>query len=177
MKRRTLLLLGVGTGTLLALAGGTLALLSPGLVQGRLSMAGREMFSAVARGVLADLLPSEPAARIRAIQGHLQRLDDTIAGLPPALQAEINELVTLLTSMPGRLGLAGLHADWPQASEAELQAMLQDLRVSSLALRQQLYHALRNLTNAAYFADASTWQAIGYPGPNPVLGPPAEKTS
>ena len=66
-------------------------------------MRGREMFSAVARGVLADLLPAEPAARSRAIQAHLQRLDDTIAGLPPALQAEIDELVTLLASMPGRL--------------------------------------------------------------------------
>ncbi len=168
MKRRTLLLLGAGTGTLVALAGGTLALLSPGLEQGRLSMSGREMFSAVARGVLADLLPAEPAARSRAIQAHLQRLDDTIAGLPPALQAEISELVTLLASMPGRLVLAGLRTDWPHASEAELQAMLQGLRTSSLSLRQQTYHALRNLTNAAYFADAGAWQVIGYPGPNPV---------
>ncbi len=168
MKRRTLLIVGAGAGTLLALAGGTLALLSPGLQQGRLSTGGREMFAAVARGVLADLLPAEPDARARAIQAHLHRLDDTIAGLPPALQAEINELVTLLSSTPGRLVLAGLRPDWPQASTAELQAMLQGLRVSSLQLRQQLYHALRNLTNAAYFADASTWQAIGYPGPNPV---------
>ncbi|MBE0549039.1 MAG: hypothetical protein IH627_15600 [Rubrivivax sp.] len=168
MKRRTLLIVGAGAGTLLALAGGTLALLSPGLQQGRLSTGGREMFAAVARGVLADLLPADSAARAQAIQAHLRRLDETIAGLPPALQAEINELVTLLASTPGRLVLAGLRPDWPQASAAELQAMLQGLRVSSLQLRQQLYHALRNLTNAAYFADASTWPAIGYPGPNPV---------
>ena len=153
---------------MLALAGGTLALLRPGLQQGRLSTGGREMFAAVARGVLADLLPAEPEARARALQAHLQRLDDTIAGLPPALQAEIDELVTLLASTPGRLALAGLRPDWPQASEGELQAMLQGLRVSSLQLRQQLYHALRNLTNGAYFADASTWQAIGYPGPRAV---------
>lgn len=168
MKRRTLLIVGVGAGTLLALAGGTLALLSPGLQQGRLSTGGREIFAAVARGVLADLLPAEPDARARALLAHLQRLDDTIAGLPPALQAEINELVTLLASTPGRLVLVGLRPDWPQASAAELQAMLQGLRVSSLQLRQQLYHALRNLTNAAYFADAGTWPTIGYPGPNPV---------
>ncbi|MDP1647867.1 MAG: hypothetical protein Q8M01_06675 [Rubrivivax sp.] len=168
MKRRTLLIVGAGAGTLLALAGGTLALLSPGLQQGRLSTGGRDMFAAVARGVLVDLLPADPDARARALQAHLQRLDDTIAGLPPALQAEINELVTLLASTPGRLVLAGLRPDWQQASAADLQAMLQGLRVSSLQLRQQLYHALRNLTNAAYFADASTWPAIGYPGPNPV---------
>lgn len=161
-------MVGAGAGTLLALAGGTLALLRPGLKDGRLSAGGREMFAAVAQGVLADLLPSDPAARARAVQAHLQRLDDTIGGLPPALQAEIDELVTLLASAPGRLALTGLRPDWPQASDAELRAMLQGLRVSSLNLRQQLYHALRNLTNAAYFADASTWQAIGYPGPKPL---------
>ena len=168
MKRRTLLLVGAGAGAVLALAGGTLAMLKPGLQQGRLSSGGREMFAAVARGVLADLLPAEPGARALALQAHLQRLDDTIAGLPPALQSEINELVTLLASAPGRLALAGLRPGWPQASEAELQDMMQVLRFSSLQLRQQLYHALRNLTNGAYFADPSTWQAIGYPGPNPV---------
>lgn len=168
MKRRTLLLVGAGAGTLLALAGGTLALLRPGLEQGRLSAGGREMFAAVARGVLADLLPTDPTARATALQAHLQRLDDTISGLPPALQAEIDELVTLLASTPGRLALAGMRRDWPQASEAELHAMLRGLQTSSLQVRQQLYHALRNLTNAAYFADASTWPAIGYPGPNPL---------
>ena len=39
------------------------------------------------------------------------------------------------------------------------------MRESSLALRQQAFHALRDITNASYFADRSTWAAIGYPGP------------
>lgn len=168
MKRRTLLIVGVGAGTLLALAGGTLALLRPGLQEGRLSPAGREVFAAVARGVLDSLLPADAVARAQAVQAHLDRLDNTIAGLPPPLQAEIGELATLLASAPGRLALTGLTTDWPQASNADIQAMLQRLQSSSLAVRQQLYHALRSLTNGAYFADASTWQAIGYPGPRPV---------
>lgn len=168
MKRRTLLVVGAGVGTLLALAGGTLALLEPGLRDGRLTSAGRDMFAAVARGVLSDLLPGVPAARAAAIEAHLRRLDDTFAGLPPPVQDEIQELVTLLASAPGRLALAGLRAPWAQADAAEVQAMLQGLRTSSLALRQQVYHALRNLTNAAWFADRSTWAAIGYPGPLPI---------
>ena len=168
MKRRTLLVVGVGAGTLLALAGGTLALLRPGLQGGRLSPAGREVFAAVAQAVLDTLLPADAAARAQAIHAHLGRLDDTIAGLPPALQAEVGELATLLASAPGRLALTGLTTDWPQASPADVQAMLQRLRTSSLAVRQQLYHALRNLTNGAWFADASTWAAIGYPGPRPI---------
>ena len=88
--------------------------------------------------------------------------------MPPAVQAEIAELVTLLASPPGRLALAGLRPDWPQAGDEEVRAMLQGLRTSSLALRQQVYHALRNLTNAAWFVDRSTWAAIGYPGPRTI---------
>jgi hypothetical protein len=39
------------------------------------------------------------------------------------------------------------------------------MRVSSLALKQQAYQALRDLTNAAYYADPSAWNVLGYPGP------------
>jgi len=168
MKRRTLLVVGLGAGTLLALTGGMLALLRPGLQDGHLTPAGRELFAAVARGVLDGLLPADGAARDRAIESHLKRLDDTIAGMPPGLQREIDELVTLLAAAPGRLALTGLGVDWDRAGVDEVQAMLQRLRTSSLSLRQQVYHALRNLTNGAYFADASTWPVIGYPGPRPV---------
>ena len=38
----------------------------------------------------------------------------------------------------------------------------------ALALRQQAYHALRELTNAAYYADASAWRTLGYPGPSNI---------
>jgi len=168
MKRRTLLAVGLGVGTLLALAGGTLALLQPGLQGGRLTPAGRELFAAVARGVLDDLLPADAAARERAVASHLKRLDDTIAGMPPSLQREIDELVTLLVAAPGRRAMTGLGVDWAEADVADIQATLQRLRTSSLSLRQQVYHALRNLTNGAYFADAGIWPAIGYPGPRPV---------
>ena len=168
MKRRTLLVVGVGAGSLLALAGGTLALLRPGLQGGRLTPAGRALFAAVARGVLDGLLPADAAARERAIEAHLTRLDGTIAGMPPALQREIDELVTLLATAPTRLALTGLGVDWSGAGIDDVQAMLQRLRTSSLSLRQQVYHALRNLTNGACFADAGIWPAIGYPGPRPV---------
>ena len=33
---------------------------------------------------------------------------------------------------------------------------------------QQAYQALRDLTNAAWFADPEAWSAIGYPGPQAV---------
>lgn len=165
MQRRTLLKVGITAGTLLALVGGTLALLKPGRRDGQLSDAARAMFTAVARAVLGPLLPQGAAAQAQALQAHLDRLQGTIAGMPPAMQSELDELVTIVASAPGRLALVGLRADWLSATDAEVSAALQGLRESSLALRQQAFHALRNITNASYFADRSTWSAIGYPGP------------
>jgi hypothetical protein len=166
MKRRSLLQLGIVGGALVSLAGAGLGVTRPGLQDGRLTAAGREVFAAVARGVLDGVLPRPWPAD--ALQGQLQRVDAAIAAFPPAMQNELGQLVTLLASPPGRLMLAGLQPDWPSASTAEIQTMLQRLRVSALPLRQQTFHALRDITNAAYFADAHTWSVIGYPGPRAV---------
>lgn len=168
LRRRTLLTVGLTAGALLALAGGTLALLRPGLgADGRLAPAGREVFGAVARAVLDGLLPPPPAGHA-AVADLLDRLDATLQGLPPALQDEVGEMLTLLASAPGRVMLTGLRSDWPDADTAELTTMLHMLRRSSLALRQQLYRALRDLVNAAWFADPAAWARIGYPGPMKV---------
>lgn len=166
MQRRTLLRLGVVSASLVTLAGAGLALTRPGLRDGRLTDAGREVFSAVARAVLHGVVPE--AAQTAALQDHLQRVDATIATFPPAMQAELGQLTTLLASPPGRLLLTGLQPDWPDATTAQVQVMLQRLRVSGLPLRQQTFHALRDVTNAAYFADAATWSVMGYPGPRSV---------
>lgn len=165
MHRRRLLQLGAGTAALLALAGGGLALLRPGLQGGRLAAAGAAVFHAVARAVLDGSLPVDAAARDQALQAHLARLEATIGGLSPYTRTELSRLLSLLGSAPGRVALAGVHADWPQASVAELQHGLQSMRSSSLELRQQAYHALRDLTNAAYYADTTVWPLLGYPGP------------
>lgn len=164
MQRRTLLTVGLAGGTMLALVGGTLALLRPGRRDGVLTTSGRSMFTAVAQAVLASTLPADPHERARALEAHLVRVQGTIAGMPPNIQAELDELVTIVGSAPGRLALVGLRSDWSSASMAEVTAALQSMRGSSLALRQQAFHALRDITNGSYFADPSTWQAVGYPG-------------
>ena len=118
--------------------------------------------------VLATLLPAEAAARSAAIAAYLPRVEAAIEGLPPALQAEVDELLTIAGSAPGRLALVGLRTAWAEASAAEVQAALAGMRDSSLALRQQAFHALRDLTSASYFSDAAPWAVIGYPGPRSV---------
>ena len=160
---------GAATALLVGLAGAGIALHRQALTrEGRLTRSGRELFTSIAAAVLDGLLPSEPLDRAAAIDAHLHRLEATIAGFPPAIRAEIVELATLLAHPAGRIGLAGLLADWAVATTTDVQTMLQSLRESRLALRQQIYHALRDLTNGAYFVDPTTWAAIGYPGPSHI---------
>lgn len=168
MKRRTLIKLGLVGGAVLAVAAGSLALIQPARRDGKLTERGRAVFAALAPAVLDDWLPAEPEARARAVQAHLGRVEVALAGLPPALQAEVDELFTVLGSTAGRLALTGLRSDWGVATPAELSAALQGMRESSLAVRQQAFHALRDLTNSSYISDAATWVALGYPGQRAV---------
>ncbi len=168
MQRRTWLKLGGTAGVLLALAGTGAVLWAPGWRDDRLSQAARSLFAAVAGVVLDGSLPDAPAPRAAALQAHLVRLEASLRGLAPATRQQISQLLAVLCMAPGRLALTGLPVDWAQATPDQLANMLQSLRMSSNTTRQQVYHALRDLTNAAYFADPSTWAAMGYPGPQAV---------
>ena len=167
MQRRTLLTLGLASAAALAVAGGAAGwLLQPGLQQdGRLSSAGQDVFTAVGRAVLDKSLPAQEGERQKALAGLLARIDTLVQALPPHAQAELSQLLSVLASAPGRLTLAGLGQPWTQASIADLQHALQDMRLSALALRQQAYAALHDIATGAYFAEAATWPLLGYPGP------------
>ncbi|AVO42788.1 hypothetical protein [Simplicispira suum] len=165
MQRRSLLKLSLVSGVVLALAGGAAVLLQPGLEQGRLSASARELFTSLGRAILQGTLPADAQARSRALAGMVDRMDALVANLPPTVQAELSQLVGLLCTAPGRLGLAGLVPAWADASEAQVQAALESMRFSSLTLRQQAYLALHEMVGGAYFSDESTWASVGYPGP------------
>lgn len=165
MHRRTLLKLGAASAAVLLVAGGAAALLQPGLTGGALSASGREVFSAVGRAVLDKTLPADEGARQIALNGLLSRVDVLVLSLPPHAQAELSQLLALLASAAGRRALAGLGEPWHQASVADIQQALQDMRLSGLALRQQAYAALHDITAGAYFSDPASWALLGYPGP------------
>lgn len=165
MHRRSLLKLGVASAALLAVAGGALALLQPGLKDGRLTPQGCAVFRALGRAILDGSLPIEPSRQAAALDGLLDRVDSLLGALPAHAQGELSDLLALLSSSAGRRSFAGLVADWPDASVDAIQAGLARMRVSKLALRQQAYHALHDVVGGAYFSDASTWTLLGYPGP------------
>ncbi len=165
MQRRTLFKLGAASALALAFTGRVASLVQTGLQDGKLGEGGREVFRAVGRAVLQGSLPADAPARDAALDGLLGRIDALTLALPVHAQNELSQLLSLLASTPGRRVMAGLATAWPLASEADIQQALQGMRLSSLALRQQAYAALHDITAAAYFTDASTWPQLGYPGP------------
>lgn len=165
MQRRSLLTLGAVSAAVLALAGGTVAMLQPGLREGMLSAAGREVFAGASRALLDGTLPPGGQALQRALHGLLARIDSLVAALPPHAQSELSQLLALLASTGGRRALAGLTQTWESASVQDLQQALQSMRVSGVSLRRQAYQALHDIVDSAYFSDPGTWILLGYPGP------------
>ena len=168
MQRRTLLKLGGAASVLLAVVGSTAALIRPGLERGTLTPAGREVFRAIAIGVLDKTLPEQPAAKQAAVSSLLTRIDALITALPQHAQAELSQLLAILASGAGRLVLAGLATPWATASVADIQMALQGMRLSTLVMRQQAYAALHDITAGAYFSEPTTWPVLGYPGPSKI---------
>lgn len=165
MQRRSFLKLGLGSAVVLAVAGGAVALIQPGLVQGKLSSAGRNVFAGAARALLDGTLPADPAAQQASINALLARIDDLTQGLPPHVQGELSQLLSLLDSTAGRVALVGLGTDWASASVAQIGAALQGMRESRMALREQAYSALHDIVGGSYFAGSENWPFMGYPGP------------
>jgi hypothetical protein len=168
MQRRTLLKYGFGGLVIVGLGGAGAALWRPGVSDGRLTEPGREIFTALALAILDGCLPAAGTERAASLRLHLERLDAAVAAFPRTVQAELSQLLAVLRTRAGRYGLARLGVPWRDASVAEVQRSLEGMRMSRSELRQQAYHALRDLTNAAYFADASSWSCLGYPGPTAI---------
>jgi hypothetical protein len=168
MQRRSLLGLGLAGGLALAATGAGVAWVSrtPAWRRGQLSSQARTLLSAVAISVLDGSLPDAAGpGRDAALQAHLERFARTLGNLSPSTQAEVDQLLTILSTAPGRRLLAGLELPWHQAPRPAVDAALQSMRSSGTMLRRQAYHALRDLTQAAYFSDPGTWAALGYAGP------------
>lgn len=168
MRRRRWLKLSLAGAAALAVGGGAVAWIEPAWRDGRLTTAGRRVFTHAGRAFLDGTLPTDSAQRTDALAGLLDRTEALIAALPIHAQRELSQLLSLLATTPGRRALAGLAREWEDASVPEIRQALQSMRVSQLTLRQQAYQALHDITGSAYFSDPATWQVLGYPGPAPL---------
>jgi hypothetical protein len=130
----------------------------------KLSGEQRDLLAAVAPVLLAGALPTgeQQEAAVRAVVEGVER---AVAGLPPGLRDELDQLFQLLTFAPTRWLLAGVSAPWPMASPVEIAGFLESWRSSWLTLLQSGYHALHELIMAAWYAQPGSWAALRYPGP------------
>jgi hypothetical protein len=125
--------------------------------------------AAIVPAVLEGALPQDAAARRTAQREVLEAFDRAIAGLAPAVQAEIAQLFSLLAMPPVRVALAGVTPPWAEATPAQAAAFLARWRESRFALLRAAGEALCQLILAAWYGNPASWAAIGYPGP-PSLG-------
>lgn len=160
--------MGLVSAATLAVAGTGLAVwrADPALgPSGELSWPAQGVFLAVGQAVLEGSLPNAGPERAAALAGLMERVQGVVQALPRHARAELSQLLDVLSSAPGRRVLAGLSSDWSVATVPQVQSALQDMRLSSLALRQQAYQALHDVVGGAFFSDPSQWALLGYPGP------------
>lgn len=163
-KRRWLLKSALALGAVGAALGGAVYW-KRGLSGGALTESGREVMKAIARAVLSDMLPTEPAAREAKLEGQLKRLDEVVATMPSSAQMELGALLGLLANAPTRLLVTGLSSSWTKASTEEIAQALESMRIHKLPTTMLSYHAVRDLTCIAYFTNPDNWSTTGYPGP------------
>jgi hypothetical protein len=125
----------------------------------------RAAIDAMVPAMLAGALPTDAAARAAAVAATTARVHQAILGLPLAAQKEVQDLFGLLALGPARRFLAGIADGWSAATPEQVAAFLQDWRLHRFAMLQTAYHALHDLIIGAWYADPSSWAAIGYPGP------------
>jgi hypothetical protein len=166
--RRTLLKVGLAGGVALVLARwlytGTSAPVSPDARFVALDAPARSVIVAIVPVLLDGALPrgrDAAAARADVLAG----VDQAIAGLPPAVRRELDDLFSLLAFAPTRCLIAGVWSPWPEASRESVAAFLDAWHDSRFALLRSAYGALHQIVFGAWYGKPQAWPAIGYPGP------------
>jgi hypothetical protein len=124
----------------------------------------RDVVRHLADAMLDGAIPSTQAERDRALQIAVDGFVTAVAGLPPAVQAEISQLFGLLTFAPTRRFIAGL-PPWNEVTRDEVASFLDRWRYSNLLVLRGAYDALHQLVMAGWYGNDAAWSAIGYPGP------------
>lgn len=126
------------------------------------------ILGAIAPALLESVSPTDSQQRTAEIDRIVAGVKAVIAVFPLAVQKELGDLFRLLDIRLSRRLLTGVSTEWGGADPAEVAAFLESWRTSRIGLLQSGYFALHDLVLGAWYADASTWAAIGYPGPPKV---------
>ncbi len=163
-KRRWFLKTSLAIGVVGATLGGA-TYWKRGVSEGVLTPEGRDIFKAVARALMWDFLPKEPAAQEARLQAHLVRVNEVLASMPGSSQVELAALLGALANLPTRWLMTGMGTSWSDASVAQINQALNTMRLHSLPTQTVPYHVLRDLSCLAFFSTPGNWSHAQYPGP------------
>lgn len=125
----------------------------------------RAVVQAIAPVILNGAFPAAGAQRAAALERITKDVALAVGALGAASQKEVAELFALLAFAPTRITIAGVGANWDQASTVDIEGFLRRWQHSGLDLLKSGYQALHDLVLGAWYADPSSWTAIGYSGP------------
>jgi hypothetical protein len=124
---------------------------------------------AVFRAVADQLLPGGAGWPPASSLDVAARADALFALADEATQADVRQLLGLFDNALVALLLDGRPTPFTALAPAEQGRALDAWRTSRLVLRRSGFSALRNVAMAIYYADPSTWEGVGYPGPPEIV--------
>jgi hypothetical protein len=124
----------------------------------------RQVLQAVVPVMLDGALPGG-SGRAPAVNAVVDGVERAVRMLPLQLQAEVDQLFSLLTSTAGRILVARVSRPWAEAGADSIASFLDRWRTSWFALLRSAYQALHELVMASWYAQPASWAALRYPGP------------
>jgi|GEM_PF-680049 len=95
-----------------------------------------------------------------------RRVDAVLACATPETKKDFNGLLGLFENALSGLLLDGRVQPFTRLDPAAQDAVLESWRTSSIAIRRTGFQALRKLCLAAFYADETSWGALGYHPPS-----------
>ena len=153
-------LLTVG-GSFAALTGCSQAPAAPGYRL--LRPAHLEFISAIAPVILNQSYPGALAEQ--AEERLLKALDRLMGTLQHYAQKELVMLLDVMAVAPIRKLMGAPWSRWSEASPEDVEAFLQDWKLSRIQLKRMGYGSLCKLVCICWYAQPETFVTSGYPGP------------
>jgi len=173
-KRRGFLKKGLLGGALLALGGVGALSLRKGpprdLPHEGLKVLDAQEYAVMA-ALAARIIPDRPGFPTVEELGTAAAADAVLQKTDPSVQAEVKQLLRLFENAVTNALFGGRTRPFTALLPPAQDDVLREWRDSRLSVRRTGYQALRGLLLAAYYGDARTWAAVGYPGPVEVKAP------
>ncbi|MBB4014472.1 hypothetical protein [Niveibacterium umoris] len=168
--RRRFLFLGVSAGVATALGvvaawPDSAALEDDAHPYGFLTTQDRAILAALAPAMLAGTWPADAAKATAETLTLLRGIDTALLGMPPRVRDDMRKLFGLLGRQAGRVLVAGSFAGWAQVDPARAAGMIQSWRDHALALMQQAYGGLHDLTMGVWYGNPDHFADCAYAGP------------